>query len=352
MSNLVLEYMRPTLPWDPQPGESNRFRALMAVFLLFALVTWLVVPNIKVPKVDRAKAEAVPEHLAKAVLQRKEVPPPPPVEKPAQKEEVKPDDKAVKKEAAPVEAAPAEAAPKPVVTDLARSAARARASQAIQEAGIADALADLRDMDVGGAGAPTGMPGQAGNGTGGLITSTQEAGTSRNLITGRAGTGSGSSVGAYAGNMSSGYGGGKAGGKGTAGLLGAGGAGGAGGPGLQKVESGLGAAAQQQAAARVGKDGKSRRTTEDIAKVIDRYKARLDNLYQRALRDDPTMQGTVVMKITVEPDGSVSAASVSSSELNNSELEQKMVTMVRGFNFGAMNVEPWSGPLSVNFYPR
>lgn len=354
MSNLVLEYMRPTLPWDPQPGESKRFRALMAVFLLFALITWIVVPNIKVPKVDRAKAEAVPEHLAKAVLQRKEVPPPPPVDKPAQKEEVKPDDKAVKKEAAPVEAQPQpEAAPKPVVTDLARSAARARASQAIQDAGIADALADLRDMDVGGTGAPTGMPGQAGNGTGGLITSTQEAGTSRNLITGRAGTGSGSSVGSYAGSMSSGYGGGKAGGKGTAGLIGAGGAGGAGGAAsLQKVESGLGAAAQQQAAARVGKDGKSRRTTEDIRKVFDRNKSRLDNLYQRALRDDPTMQGTVVMKITVEPDGVVSAAAISSSELNNPELEAKMVAMVRGFNFGAMNVEAWSGPLSLNFLPQ
>ncbi|MES2918272.1 MAG: AgmX/PglI C-terminal domain-containing protein [Pseudomonadota bacterium] len=350
MSNLVLQNVRPTLPWDPLPGESKRFRALMAVFLLLALAIWIVVPRIEIPKLDRAKAEAVPEHLAKAVLQRKEVPPPPPVEAPVKKEEAKVDETVVKKEEAAVPK-PADAAPKPVVTDLARSAARARASQAIQDAGIADALADLRDMDVSGAGNPTGMAGQAGNGTGGLITSTQEAGTSRNLITSRAGAGSGSSAGNYAGNMSSGYGGGKAGGKGTAGLIGAGGAGAAGGK-LQSVESSLGAAAAAQAASRTGKDGKARRTTEDIRKVLDRYGARLNNLYQRALRDDPTMQGTVVLKLTVAPDGSVGNASVQSSQLNNADLEGKIVALVRGFNFGAMEVETWSGPIDVNFLPQ
>lgn len=346
MSNLILDYVRPTLPWDPLPGESTRFRALMAVFLLLAFLIWIIVPRIEIPKVDRAQAEAVPEHLAKVVMQRKEVPPPPTPE-PAKKEEVKPDQAIVKKE----EAAPKpaeEAAPKPVVTDLQRSAAKARASQAIQDAGFDD-LADLRDMDVSAVAAPRGMPGQSGNGTGGLITSTEEAGTSRSLITSRAGSGSGSSVGAYAGNMSSGYGGGKAGGKGTAGLLGAGGAAGGTGGKLQAVQSSIGTAAAASAASRVGKDGKTRRTNEDIRKAFDRYTARVNNLYQRALRDDPTMQGTVVLKVTVAPDGSVTAASIASSQLNNPELEAKIISMVRGFNFGAMEVESWTGPIDVNF---
>ncbi|HET8732000.1 MAG TPA: AgmX/PglI C-terminal domain-containing protein [Moraxellaceae bacterium] len=351
MSNLVLDNLSPTLPWDPLPGESNRLRGLLAIFLILAFLIMLIVPHVELPKVDRAKAEAVPESLAKVVLERKEVPPPPPppVEK-VKKEEVKKEETTAKKEEAapkPVE----EAAPKPVVTDLQRSAARARASQAIQEAGIADALKDLRDMDVGAAATPHGMPGQTGNGTGGLITSTEEAGTSRNLITSKAGAGSGSGAGAYSGGMSSGYGGGKAGGKGTAGLLGAGGAGGAGGK-LQSVQSNVASAAAAQSASRVGKDGKSHRTTEDIRKVLDRYGARLNNLYQRALRDDPTMQGAVVLKLSVAPDGSVTAASVQSSQLNNADLESKIVALVRGFNFGAMDVEPWSGPIDVNFLPQ
>lgn len=350
MSNLVLDNLSPTLPWDPLPGESTRLRTLMAIFLILAILIMFIVPRVDLPKLDRAKAEAVPESLAKVVLERKQEPPPPPPAEKVKKEEVKKEETVKKEEAAPKPIE--EAAPKPVVTDLQRSAAKARASQAIQEAGIADALADLRDMDVSAAAAPRGMPGQVGNGTGGLITSTEEAGTSRNLITSKAGAGSGSGVGAYAGGMSSGYGGGKAGGKGTAGLLGAGGAGGAGGGKLQAVQSSVASAAAAATASRVGKDGKARRTTEDIRKVLDRYGARLNNLYQRALRDDPTMQGTVVLKLTVAPDGSVTAASVGSSQLNNADLEAKIVALVRGFNFGAMEVEPWTGPIDVNFLPQ
>ncbi|MDF2445958.1 MAG: hypothetical protein K0S46_1194 [Moraxellaceae bacterium] len=347
MSNLVLEYMRPTLPWDPQPGESTRFRALMAFFLILAFLIWIIVPRIEIPKVDRAKAEAVPESLAKVVMQRKEVPPPPPPVETVKKEEIKPEE-TVKKEEAAVPQPNPDAAPKPVVTDLQRSAAKARASQAIQDAGFDD-LADLRDMDVAAAGAPRGMPGQTGNGTGGLITSTEEAGTSRNLITSRAGSGSGSSAGAYSGGVSTGFGGGKAGGKGTAGLLGAAGAGG-GSAQLQKVQSTIGSGGAAASESRVGKDGKSRRTAEDIRKVFDRNGARLNNLYQRALRDDPTMQGLVSLSLTVAPDGSVSNASITSSQLNNSELEGKILALVKGFNFGAAPVDVWSGNYSLNFY--
>lgn len=347
MSNLVLEYVRPTLPWDPLPGESRRFRVLMIIFLLLAFLIWIIVPRVEIPKVDRAKAEAVPENLAKVVMKRKELPPPPPPTVEKKKEEIKPDESIVKKEEAVPKPAD-DATPKPVVTDLQKSAARARASQAIQEAGFDD-LADLRDLDVSAMGAPRGMPGQVGNGTGGLITSTEEAGTSRNLITSRAGAGSGSGAGSYAGTMSTGYGGGKAGGKGTAGLLGAAGAAGGGGQ-LQTVKSDIGASAAAAAASRVGKDGKSRRTAEDIRKVFDRNGARLNNLYQRALRDDPTMQGVVTLSLSVAPDGSVGSCSVSSSQLNNAELEAKIVALVKGFNFGAAEVESWSGSYTLNFY--
>jgi TonB family protein len=341
MSNLVLEYVRPTLPWDPLPGESTRFRALMIIFLLLALMIWIIVPRIELPKVDRTKAEAVPENLAKVVMKRKEVPPPPPV---AKKEEIKKEEVVKKEEVArPAD----EAAPKPVVTDLQKSAAKARASQAIQEAGFDD-LADLRDMNVGAVGTPTGMPGQAGNGTGGLITNTQEAGTSRNLITSKAGTGSGA-VGNYGGPVSSGYGGGKAGGKGTAGLLGAGAAGGGG--KLQSVQSNISANAVAAGGdVKVGKDGKSRRTQENVRKGFDRYTGRVNNLYQRALRDDPTMQGTITLKLTIQPDGSVSEAGIANSQLNNPDLESKVLALVKGFNFGAENVEAWSGNYTLNFF--
>lgn len=337
MANLV--YVSPVLPWDPLPGESNRLRVLMTIFLLLALLIWIVVPLVKIPEVKRAEAEAVPERLAKMVVQQKVEPPPP---KPV--EEAKPDESLKKTEAKPAEV---EKAPKAVATDLQKSAAKARASKAIQEAGIDDALADLRSMDVMTQAAPKGLPGQVGSGTGGLITSTEEAGTSRNLLTSRAGAGSGAGA-AYAGGVSSGFGGGKAGGKGSAGMMGAGVAGGGG--KLQSVASGIQSATNVNA--RVGKDGKSRRTSEDIRKTFDQYGGRLNNLYQRALRDDPTMQGTVRLKLSVAPDGSVTSCAVATSQLNNPELESKIMAIVKGFNFGADEVEIWSGTHDLNFFPN
>lgn len=347
MTNAVL--ISPTLPWDPLPGESRRLRVLMAIMLLLAFLIWLIVPLVEIPKIERAKAEAVPERLAKLVIQQKIIPPPPKPVKEEVKAEEKPTDIQKATETKPVEAVQ-ETAPKPVVTDLQKSAAKARASKAIQEAGIADALADLRDMDITAAAAPrtTGLPGQAGSGTGGLITSTEAAGTSRNMITSRAGSGSGTLAAAgYSGQVSSGFGGGKAGGKGTAGLLGAGGGGGAGGK-LQTVESGIKGA--ETAARSVNKDGKSRRTAEDIRKIFDQYGARLNNAHQRALRDDPTIQGSLTLKLTIAPDGSVTSCTVASSQLNNPELEAKIVAIVKGFNFGSDNVEVFNGQHTLNFF--
>jgi protein TonB len=344
MTNAIL--VSQTLPWDPLPGESRRLRILMAIMLILAFLIWLIVPHVEIPKIERAQAEAVPERLAKMVIQQKVTPPPP---KPV-KEEIKAEEKAPDATKAQEKPAPSvdEATPKPVVTDLQKSAAKARASKAIQEAGIADELAGLRDLDISAAAAPrtTGLPGQAGSGTGGLITSTEAAGTSRNMITSRAGSGSGTLAAAgYSGQVSSGFGGGKAGGKGTAGLLGAGGGGGGG--KLQTVESGIKGA--ETSSRVVSKDGKSRRSAEDIRKVFDQYGARLNNAHQRALRDDPNIQGSVILKLVIAPDGSVSSCSIASSQLNNQDLENKIVAIVKGFNFGQDNVEVYSGTHTLNF---
>lgn len=346
MTNAVL--VSQILPWDPLPGENRRLRILMAIMLLLAFLIWLIVPNVEIPKIERAKAEAVPERLAKLVIQQKITPPPPKPVKEEVKKEEKPTEAAKPTEPKPAETM-VETAPKPVVTDLQKSAAKARASKAIQEAGIADALADIRNMDIATAAAPrtTGLPGQSGSGTGGLITSTEEAGTSRNMITSRAGSGSGTLAAAgYAGQVSSGFGGGKAGGKGSAGLLGAGGGGAAG--KLQTVESGIKGA--ETASRSVNKDGKSRRTAEDIRKVFDQYGARLNNAHQRALRDDPNIQGSLTLKLTIAPDGSVTSCTVVSSQLNNPDLEAKIVAIVKGFNFGADNVEVFTGTHTLNFF--
>ena len=53
------------------------------------------------------------------------------------------------------------------------------------------------------------------------------------------------------------------------------------------------------------------RTDEEIQIVFDRYKAALYRLYNRELRKDPTLQGQMVLRLTIEPNGSVSFCQLS-----------------------------------------
>ena len=77
------------------------------------------------------------------------------------------------------------------------------------------------------------------------------------------------------------------------------------------------------------------RTDEEIQIVFDRYKSSLYRLYNRELRIDPSLRGQVVLRLTIEPDGSVSFCVVQSSDLGAPALEQQIVERVRTFDFGA-----------------
>jgi hypothetical protein len=43
---------------------------------------------------------------------------------------------------------------------------------------------------------------------------------------------------------------------------------------------------------------------------------------------------------------------VTSSQLNNPELENKIVALVRGFSFGSGGFEPWTGNHIINLFPQ
>jgi hypothetical protein len=58
------------------------------------------------------------------------------------------------------------------------------------------------------------------------------------------------------------------------------------------------------------------RTDEEIQIVFDRYKASFYRLYNRELRNDPTLQGQMVLRLTIEPDGSVSMCTLQSSDMD------------------------------------
>lgn len=77
------------------------------------------------------------------------------------------------------------------------------------------------------------------------------------------------------------------------------------------------------------------RTDEEIQIVFDRYKASLYRLYNRELRNDPTLRGQLVVRLTIEPDGSVSLCQLQSSDMGAPSLVQQVIDRIRGFDFGA-----------------
>jgi len=77
------------------------------------------------------------------------------------------------------------------------------------------------------------------------------------------------------------------------------------------------------------------RTDEEIQIVFDRYKSAFYRLYNRELRKDPTLRGQMVLRLTIEPDGSVSMCVLHSSDMDAPELSTQVVDRVRTINFGA-----------------
>ena len=89
----------------------------------------------------------------------------------------------------------------------------------------------------------------------------------------------------------------------------------------------------------------------NIRQVFDAQKTALYSMYRRELRQDPTLKGKVLLELVIEPDGSVSACEVVSSELEHPTLEQRIAMRVRLFNFGADNVEARKVRFPIDFLP-
>ncbi len=74
-------------------------------------------------------------------------------------------------------------------------------------------------------------------------------------------------------------------------------------------------------------------------------------LYNRALRNNPALQGKLVLKLTIEPTGQVSDVQVVSSELGDEELERKLVQRIRMFTFVAKDVPSVTTTKPIDFFP-
>jgi TonB family protein len=102
---------------------------------------------------------------------------------------------------------------------------------------------------------------------------------------------------------------------------------------------------------RRGAGGKASRSIEDIKLIFDRNKGSIYTLYNRALRDDPTLQGKVVVKLTIAPSGQVLDCQLVSSELRSPDLERKLLVRIKQFDFGARAVDTMVVTYPIDFLP-
>jgi len=84
---------------------------------------------------------------------------------------------------------------------------------------------------------------------------------------------------------------------------------------------------------------------------MDKNKAAIFATYNRELRKNPTLEGKVVFKMVIEPNGRVSEASIVSSELDDPALERKLLARVRLINFGAKDVLQTTLNYAIDFLP-
>lgn len=315
MSTLALApyYRQYELPWSPTEEVEARFRKILKVSLIVLSVLAILIPFIPVKELPQQKAPAISDRVVQLVLERKALPPPPPPPKVEPKEIPKPE--AVKPEPKP-EPKP-QPLPKP---EQAREKAKNTGLLKLQ-----DQLADLRDNSI------VEKAAQTKNLTGTVDGQTR---AERNLLTSRVGQSSG---GINTASLSRGYGSG-------AGSL-------TGHNTTQVASATLAAEASDGGVRRDPGSTKPARSREEIELVFDRNKSAIYALYSRALRTNPDLKGKLVLEITIASDGSVTNCTVVSSELNDPDLERKLVARVKLFRFESREVESITTTKPIDFFP-
>ena len=297
-TGLVPYYRRYELPWSPSEETERRFRVILRNLGIAATIVAIVL--FFLPHTERVtNTDSLPERVVQLVAQPPPPPPPPPPPKPEK----------------PLEKVPVTKAP-PVPVDP-----RIKASKSGLLASMDDlaALRDQIDLDKFAKNQKnTTDPGDVSTVTRSLITS-KAGGTSGGIsapTSSGLASGSGSLRGIYT---------------------------------TQVKDPNLGAGGQ--AATRAGGSGKASRSADEIALVFTKNKGAIDAMYARALRDNPALQGKVVIELTIAPSGDITAAKVISTELNDPEFENKLLARIRLFKFEPKDVAALTATKPIDFFP-
>jgi TonB family protein len=95
----------------------------------------------------------------------------------------------------------------------------------------------------------------------------------------------------------------------------------------------------------------AKRTADEIERVFQKNKGSIFNLYNRALRKNPSLSGKVVVELTISPSGVVTAVKILSSELGDDKLERKLVIKIKKFKFTKAKVAEITVTYPIDFLP-
>jgi hypothetical protein len=304
------------MPWARGGEEDQRFRQLLSLSVLYSLLLALLVPLVRLPLPEPFEPGEVPERLTRLIREARPLAARPLVEP----------------ENVPT---PLEPQPKAEPTELAENTAPVPEAKA-EESSSAKGILAFRETFSGLAtNRPTERLGARARirGSGDVASGQPE----RSLVASQAPGGSG---GVQLAALSRGLGGGGGSLEGVE---------------VGRVASSIGGAGSTPGAR--GSDASGRggamlgRTDEEIQIVFDRHKAALYRLYNRELRSDPTLRGQLVLRLTIEPDGSVSLCELQGSSMQAPELAAQVVSRVGGFDFGAKAVPALTILYPIDFLP-
>ena len=326
-------YRAMIMPWTREVESESRFRRAILVALILCFVFGAPIPLIKIPIPDRSDTVVeIPKRLVQLV--KEDLPKPAPVKKPVPKQ-VQEEPKQAKEKPKPTpdkqhepDKKPKGGSPAKKQTKLAsaKGGGAAAARKTANHVGVLkfkDAFKGLMNET------PVAKLGTEARLSNKSFRVKGQAVAQRSLVAiqGKGGSSGGISNFGVSRNI----------GNGNVGRLGGGGGSGIGdgsgsGVGFVRVESAI---ANLEESSRPTSDGLAAgRTDEEIQIVFDRYKAALYRIYNRELRKDPTLRGKILMRISIEPNGSVSMCKVESTDLASPDLVANIVERIKRFNFG------------------
>ena len=330
----------PILPWTNSAEEERRYRKMLLICCLLFILLGIIVPLISLPEPKEEKILKLPPRLVQLISERQKKPPPS-----LSKNTNKAGKKTPKKTNKPKAAKPKPKFKKTVDRSKKSAPEKKRSPKPSQEVTLAaarkkaassgllalsDSLSDLRDTSL------VAKLGQRQVTAGGASKAKKSGGSSGGVLAAVA-----AGVGATSGGVNS--------------------------DGLQRTAGGTALTSRgtstvaSASAASAGNEGggrssgrgsgKGQRSFESVKRTINQNKGAIYNIYNRELRKDPTLEGVIVVELTIAPSGKVQNLRLVSSELNTPGLENKLLTRLRLINFGAKNVETYVTTLPIEFFP-